>query len=226
MSKKEYACKVCYIFIGLSISFVAVLVVWILQYENTKETKNEKSMPSTGKKENYNNTCPIIDLLGDGYCDDQALTEACAYDYNDCCSMEKDRSLCENCSCILDESEINELIKDQCSDGELAIYFGEGVCDLHYNSPKFFFDVGDCCLDDVICADTTFRIVPCPEKSCIRSNNYCITEELGDGICQDHNNGIFCDFDMGDCCLTNKNHEFCCHCVCMHMPEGGFHVFG
>ena len=44
------------------------------------------------------------------------------------------------------------------------------------------------------------------------SNTFCITEELGDGICQDYNNGPFCDYDLGDCFAINSNLDECCNC--------------
>ena len=45
---------------------------------------------------------------------------------------------------------------------------------------------------------------------------FCIPEELGDGICQDHNNGPYCDNDLGDCCLVQQAvYEECCNCGCV-----------
>ena len=35
---------------------------------------------------------------------------------------------------------------------------------------------------------------------------------MGDGICQDHNNGPLCDYDHGDCCLSTKWTEETCNC--------------
>ena len=88
---------------------------------------------------------------------------------------------------------------------------------LEYNSPEYFFDLGDCCLleNELECAlknGTAFET--CPENPCIISNSFCRPEELGDGICQDHNNGAFCDYDMGDCCLPDTEDHPCCGCNC------------
>ena len=52
--------------------------------------------------EKYNNneflnTCPHYQLVGDGICDDELNIEECMYDLNDCCKMENDRTLCQNC---------------------------------------------------------------------------------------------------------------------------------
>ena len=91
----------------------------------------------------------------------------------------------------------------------------------------YFFDVGDCCLEERICRtcdshdmfscfDSKVNL-DCPvEDPCIPSNLYCVPEELGDGICQDHNNGPFCDFDLGDCCIKSeeKVYDECCQCSC------------
>ena len=56
-------------------------------------------------------------------------------------------------------------------------------------------------------------VMDCPETTCVKSNIYCIPNEVGDGICQDYNNGPYCDYDLGDCCLGNKT-ESCCYCYC------------
>ena len=66
---------------------------------------------------------------------------------------------------------------------------------------------------------------PCPENPCIKSNNFCIPEELGDGICQDHNNGPYCNYDMGDCCLVGRNVEECCNCNCKQIGEDFLNYF-
>ena len=53
-------------------------------------------------------------------------------------------------------------------------------------------------------------------KSVTKNNLVCNENELGDGICQDYNNGPLCDYDLGDCCLRflpNENDE-CCFCFC------------
>ena len=84
---------------------------------------------------------------------------------------------------------------------------------------KYFFDAGDCCLEEVKCRDCpdmfTCVDVDCPSEGlCIPSNIYCVPEELGDGKCQDYNNGKFCEYDLGDCCLTDESaYETCCQCV-------------
>lgn len=91
---------------------------------------------------------------------------------------------------------------------------GNGLCDLKFNNKEFFFDIGDCCFEwtskhfngDTLKYEYTY-------PHCIKSNNFCIPEELGDGICQDHNNGPFCQYDLGDCCLLFHGDD-CCGCAC------------
>ena len=146
--------------------------------------------------------------------------------------MESDRSLCTNCTCIIPENEFENIKKEfefeHCKENYwIYMYFlGDSHCELTHNTEEYFFDLGDCCLDPEILECrlnfmnmTDFKIVDCPvESPCIRSNIYCVPEELGDGKCQDYNNGPFCDFDMGDCCLQftggEKSYEDCCQCHC------------
>ena len=72
-------------------------------------------------------------------------------------------------------------------------------------------------IQDLACAQ---EYGPCPDEVCIESNNFCIPHQLGDGICQDHNNGPFCNFDLGDCCLnfgiplSEQDNPDCCTCSC------------
>ena len=231
-TKKSYLFKVCFVFHGLTFAFVFVFIFW------TKLNKTSSDFaippPSTlGSKDNT--TCPVWSLVGDGYCDDEANLPECGYDFNDCCEAENDRSLCQNCSCILSSAE-RQVIKDK-KCGSHNFNLGDGICDLAYNKAENFFDVGDCCLtiQDLMCRQeiiypgnyVTSNYVTCPDNLCIESNNFCIPEQLGDGICQDHNNGPFCDFDLGDCCLNlslgNPNDEQenpdCCSCSCHGGPS-------
>ena len=60
---------------------------------------------------------------------------------------------------------------------------------MSLNNEENYFDVGDCCLENPKCMLFAFdrNYVECPENSCIQSNTFCVLEELGDGICKDHN---------------------------------------
>ena len=105
----------------------------------------------------------------------------------------------------------------------------DGSCDLNQNTEDNFFDFGDCCLEDISCRVKFFNSSNyvekyCPTNPCIRSNIFCVEEELGNGICEDYNNGPYCDYDLGDCCLSPPNHSWttpgeiskrdCCICSC------------
>ena len=114
--------------------------------------------------------------------------------------------------------------ESNCQDWIDLLHLGDGNCDINYNTEEYFFDVGDCCLELDLSSEYGCRYkdmitgaiedVYCPENTCIKSNNFCIPEELGDGICQDHNNGKYCDYDMGDCCNPSVDLEQCCTCAC------------
>ena len=170
---------------------------------------------------NMNDSCSLWQVTGDEYCDDEANIVECRYDLQDCCHIESDRSLCTDCLCYIPKEE-KILLDDEYS--KSCPYFwagGDGLCDSCLNNREHYFDVGDCCLENPICPSftTLFYISPdiieCPENPCIQSNIFCISEELGDGICQDHNNGPFCQYDLGDCCLVPGNFTSCsCNCEC------------
>ena len=222
-AKKSYLSKICYVFLGLTFAFCVAFIVLTNQKHARSESEFAIPPPLTlGSKDNT--TCPVWSLVGDGYCDDEANTPECEYDFNDCCEAENDRSLCQNCTCYLSEIKTEEYKKEFCQNPFYRL--GDGYCDLNYNKGQYFFDIGDCCLDVdqtgysyshiyANCRMGEYEFTYCPENPCIKSNNFCIPKELGDGICQDHNNGPYCDYDMGDCCLVadQSNHE-CCNCVC------------
>ena len=240
--KSKVSRKVQYIGYA-SISIICPIIVMIIWQMNQKDSKGtlevvkNETLPET-------NTCPFWHLTGDGYCDDEANIPECGYDFADCCELENDRSFCSNCTCHLSEEEV-QLFKNQsksqsCIDGlhlnqppnyELFMpelyeggpgsnHLGDGTCNLNLNKDKYFFDIGDCCLDEEFKCRLGADYVDCPQNSCIRSNNFCIAEELGDGLCQDYNNGPYCDFDLGDCCTKNSDLDTsdakkdCCACKC------------
>ena len=73
---------------------------------------------------------------------------------------------------------------------------GDGHCDPIYNRVEYLFDAGDCCLENTTRyfeGGYEFSIPPrpCyePECVCVPNNLICNEDQLGDGICQDHNNG-------------------------------------
>ena len=232
--------KICqpieYILVSLVSSICAATVVFVWYHSRN----DEKPQLFVGRdldqpmQELSNYSCPFWHITGDEYCDDEANIEQCGYDFKDCCTMQNDRTLCQDCFCHLpqqDKIKIEEKFK-KC-DHPVRDHWGNGYCDLNHNNAENFFDVGDCCLENLQCRlkfENFTNFIPrfCPENTCIQSNIFCILEELGDGICQDHNNGPFCDYDLGDCCLTEvlddhvgtftmarpKINTECCDCFC------------
>ena len=216
VSKNSYFSKVCSTFVGLTIAFILSFICWMI-YGGGNNSDSEFAIPppsTLGTKDN--NSCPVWSLVGDGYCDDEANIGECAHDLDDCCLYENDRSLCQNCSCILSNTE-KQVIKEDFCNLMMLPDLGNGLCDLKFNNKEFFFDIGDCCFEwtskhfngDTLKYEYTY-------PHCIKSNNFCVPEELGDGICQDHNSGPYCDNDLGDCCLVQQNaYEECCNCGCV-----------
>ena len=218
----DYICVILLTFLCMSIPFI-----W---YHLSREDKVDAVIP--GQTYNQaedvlsNNSCPFWHLLGDNYCDDEANIPECGYDLEDCCKIENDRSICTDCLCFTPEDKKvvieEEFIQACLSTGGYANewfqYFGDGHCDLGFNNQEYFFDIGDCCLENPTCMSQTFlstgRDLFCDEDICIKSNLFCVKEELGDGICQGHNNGPYCDHDLGDCCLATESSQTNCTCNC------------
>ena len=171
-----------------------------------------------------NDSCPFWHLLGDNYCDDEANTLECGYDFNDCCKIESDRSTCTDCLCFIPENKkimLEEEFQKKCLGSAIswATYFGDGLCDLGFNNEEHFFDIGDCCQENAQCMSSTLLSTKgdgdCVEDNCIQSNIFCVKEELGDGICQGYNNGPYCEHDLGDCCLpTESQTNYTCNSEC------------
>ena len=166
--------------------------------------------------------CDKIDFIGDGFCDDEINNELCDYDKGDCCEIDNDRSLCQECFCYTPKNDLGD-----CTTYENACVYAytnyfrlieDGICDDFLNKKECYFDGGDCCLEDI-------DNVACDDCVCIQSNLTCLQHELGDGICQDYNNFKMCDYDLDDCCPENygkmhpkfyREDNECCDCLCKH----------
>ena len=233
--KDKMLCKVqyaMYSFLSIFCAFI-VMIIWYTAWLENKKITIEIGNEQSGIKANSNNSgCPFWDITGDGFCDDEANIPECGYDFKDCCKMENDRTICEDCFCIIpedDKASVKQKHFERC-----PLYFyqhlGNGRCDLNQNNKDHYFDFGDCCLEDTTCRikffnQTDFVDKFCPPNPCIKSNIFCVKEELGNGICEDYNNGPFCDYDLGDCCLSPPNHSWttqgeitnrdCCICSCL-----------
>ena len=180
-----------------------VMTIYWIERSNQKQESVKTVEIEHGNK--YG--CPM-NLINDGFCDDEANTEECNFDFGDCCDWRNDFSNCQDCFCYTEPiNYTNKCGKNWYEHGTFPHneFLGNGHCDLHLNTVDFFFDAGDCCLDKS--EDNVF---------CIKSDRYCIQNEIGDGVCQDHNNSPLCDYDLGDCCFPPKelNKNFCCDCSC------------
>ena len=175
---KNYIKKV----LGTSLAFVssagiAMLIYHFSYFSNTNKNVSKSTLTSN---ESYDLLrCKYFDIVGDGYCDDEANTANCDFDEGDCCHPDHDRSICTECFCMSPKivQNCDEYIY-HCKMHEWHVDQGDGVCNEQLNSPECYFDGGDCCLED------------CTDCNCISSNLTCIESELGDGICQDYNNFI------------------------------------
>ena len=222
MVKHEYICVILLTFLCMAIPFI-----WYHLERADKEVMLPGQTYNLATDVQSNDSCPFWHLLGDNYCDDEANIPECGYDLEDCCKIESDRSTtCIDCFCYIPGDKKvgleGQFIKKCLSTGEYAIewfkYFGDGKCDLGFNNQDHFFDIGDCCLENPTCMSSTFLSTAkdpfCDEDICIKSNLFCVKEELGDGICQGHNNGPYCDHDLGDCCLVTETSKTNCTCNC------------
>ena len=173
--------------------------------------------------------CQYWHLTNDQICDDEANTEGCYFDLDDCCDYQNDFTLCQDCFCYSKHSVNYTLLADCSIDQDILwnwYYGGDDKCQLHLNYVENFFDAGDCCLNYTQC-ENIFQAtnpwgaameksfdVDCPIDVCIRSDMYCIPELSGDGVCHDNNNSKLCDYDLGDCCKPNLITDSCCDCSC------------
>ena len=233
LRKVQYA---MYTLLSIIAAFI-VLIIWYTSWLEENTITNEIANKQTESNANSNDSnCQFWHIVGDGFCDDEANIVECGYDLKDCCEMGNDRTLCEDCFCFIpeaDKASIEEKYLEKCS---LFIpqYLGRGNCDLNMNNVENYFDLGDCCLEDVSCRikffnETDYVTKYCPENPCIRSNIFCVQEELGNGLCEDHNNSPYCDYDLGDCCIYGQNYGpptstrhpskiDCCECACKQTP--------
>ena len=226
-----------YIYISL---FIFVACITMLAYQITRTPNDSKvNLPNTTRR-NSSETLHDFDCYafkGDGFCDDEANTELCNYDQGDCCDPHLDRSLCTDCFCFVEYFPTKDYMEYSVVgiiDGELSsARHGDGNCDLVFNNYEQFFDAGDCCLANptiyyeglkygltgMTIPDYSDPPRPCAEDECecIPNNLVCNETQLGDGKCQDYNNGPLCDYDLGDCCLrwtADPDIDECVNCRC------------
>ena len=222
--------------ITIVFSIIAVIIIIIIvslasrkKVSNTNITTNSSEDPE--KLNSESSGCRHWSLAGDQICHDEANTEECQYDRGDCCDVQNDFSLCSECFCYSTKNDNDTVIENCPSQSKINWgVLGDGKCQIQLNNILNLFDAGDCCLDFPECqliingtaqwgaiALKTMDIA-CPENLCIKSD-FCIKEFKGDGICDDFNNSHHCEFDLQDCCGSNRDLDgalyTCCHCACI-----------
>ena len=173
-----------YVIFSLLSVFAASLVTIIFWNSNSSDLADDiiiigTENPLDLQEVTSNYSCSFWHIIGDEYCDDEANIVDCGYDFEDCCDMESDRTLCTDCLCYVPEEEIimlEEEYEKNCQKFEV-LHLGDGLCDLLNNDKENYFDVGDCCLENPICMSSLITLM-CPENVCIESNIFCIPEEL------------------------------------------------
>ena len=127
----------------------------------------------------------------------------CNFDQGDCCLFNITTNQCTNCTCHVLET---------CAAGYHPLV-GDGFCDDITNNELCNFDGGDCCGSCII---TDF----CTNCSCIGGDtgndvlNAHVDTLVGDGFCHDMMNNPGCNYDNGDCCLSNITTNHCTDCTC------------
>ena len=241
--KKAITAKCSFAFVGMVTVFVLAAIVTMLIYQiNREEHPNEINLLNNIENGTVENIFELNcqELKGDGFCDDEVNNEFCNYDGGDCCDQYLDRTMCTDCFCHIEYFQTKEYLN--CPDisminGKLSFAkHGNGHCDKEFNNYEEFFDAGDCCLTNPTILFESIQIHPIYQNEipkfadpprpcekdeciCIPNNLVCNATQIGDGICQDYNNGPLCEYDLGDCCLKWDwlPHEVegnCCNCFC------------
>ena len=93
--------------------------------------------------------CEYIDLVGDGYCNDETNNLHCNFDGGDCCYSCVITKFCTHCLCLAEEfgKDVNNPL------------LGDGYCHDLNDNVNCNFDHGDCCLSNL---NTSY----CSECSC------------------------------------------------------------
>lgn len=171
------------------------------------------------KDDSYKGSRCIHSHLGDEFCDDANNVKACAWDKGDCCGNNHQSQFryCERCHCR-DPAVHSTAAKcgGKCGSNP---HKGDQFCDDDNNNCGCDWDGGDCCgktgnakqynyCFKCKCSDAKYVAPPCP-----------VLKFKGDGICDDTNNILTCNWDGGDCCKNKSNSnedqmKYCQECAC------------
>ena len=142
----------------------------------------------------------LLQLIGDGYCNDETNNRHCAFDHQDCCGSScviKER--CERCECLTGIDPNNKIAN---------VLVGNGFCNDETNSEDCNFDGGDCCGS---CKLTGFcKVCECVNTTAVNS----INPLPGNGVCNDESNIPSCNYDNFECCGPYVGKIDCVHCQC------------
>ena len=137
--------------------------------------------------------CPIahLDLLGDGFCNQELNNKDCEFDRGDCSGTGT-----ENKKCAKDNPPNNK-------------------CDDEFNSPECLWDNGECCgkADLTYCEECLCKDPANKERREITKCAFPVFK--GNGKCDDANNIPECEWDGGDCCSCFVEQGFCTECACL-----------
>ena len=143
--------------------------------------------------------CPYLELLGDGFCNDESNNANCNFDGGDCCiNINKDH--CSDCICHHQEN---------CVTGFTPSIVADGFCNDETNNIHCFYDDGDCCAYNAntdLCSDCRCYL----NETCAAGTHPLV----GDGFCNDETNHDLCYYDAGDCCGVDVNKDLCSECIC------------
>ena len=104
--RKNICHRTEYIWVSLVCSLCAATVVFVwYQVEDTNRDLFIGRDLDQPMQELSNYSCPFWHITGDDYCDDEANIAQCGYDFKDCCIMQNDRTLCQDCFCYLPQED-------------------------------------------------------------------------------------------------------------------------
>lgn len=163
--------------------------------------------------------------VNDGFCDDGSNIAECDYDGGDCCLSTINNLFCDVCICHetgIMASTIPPTTTSQpwweveavCHTHRIEM-IGDGYCDDFNMNSECQFDGGDCCDEN---ANFDYCLIcECETQSSLECTSH--THWVGDGFCDDVTNNEACDFDGGDCCLSEINTSYCTICKCKEKSE-------